>query len=70
MIDYAQHITRIEFITRVVDDACLARKYKEAKDVAIEMLAETKMLVNALAHMREEQEKQEEERRVSRGICL
>jgi hypothetical protein len=59
MIDYAKPLINIEFMTRVVHDACLSKNYTGAKDIAIQLSAEVKLLVNTLTHMAEEQEKLE-----------
>ncbi len=62
MIDYAQHLIKIEFMTKVVHDACLSRNYEGAKDISLELMAETKLLATTLAYLQEEQARQEAER--------
>jgi hypothetical protein len=67
VIDYAKPLIAIEFMTRVVHDACLSQNYTGAKDIAVELAAEVKLLINALAHMASEQERIEAERVAHRG---
>lgn len=62
MIDYAQHLIKIEFMTKVVHDACLSRNYEGAKDISLELMAETKLLINTLTHMSDAQAQLEAER--------
>ena len=67
MIDYAKPLIAIEFMTRVVHDACLSQNYRGAKDIATELAAEVKLLINTLTHMSEEQERIEAERLAHHG---
>ena len=62
MIDYAQHLIKIEFMAKVVHDACLSRNYEGARDITLELMAETKLLLNTMTHMQEEQARIEAER--------
>ena len=62
MIDYAQHLIKMEFMLRVVHDACLSNNYDGAKDITLELIAETKLLLNTLNHMSDEQARIEMER--------
>ena len=48
MIDYAQHLIKIEFMTKVVHDACLSRNYEGARDITLELMTETKLLLNTM----------------------
>ena len=57
MIDYASPLINIEYMTRMVHNLCLERKYDTGKDVAVQLAAEVKMLINTLTHMHEEQRK-------------
>jgi hypothetical protein len=57
LIDYAKPLINVEFMTRVIHDACLSKNYKGAKDISIELAAEVKLLINALTLMQEAQEK-------------
>lgn len=67
VIDYARPLLAIEFMTRVVHDACLSSNFTGAKDIAVELSAEVKMLINSLTHMAEEQARAEAERVARRG---
>jgi hypothetical protein len=67
VIDYAKPLIAVEFMTRVVHDACLSKNYTGAKDIAVELAVEVKLLINALTHMVEEQGRLEAERRAKRG---
>jgi len=62
VIDYAQHLIQMEFMIRVTHDACLSKNYAGAKDIATQLLAETKLLVNTLDFMADEQARIEFER--------
>lgn len=57
IVDYAKPLITIEFMQRVIHDACLNKDYANARKVAFELLAEAKMLTHTLAMMQEEQEK-------------
>lgn len=63
MIDYAKPLINIEFMTRVVHDACLSQDFNNAKNVTVELAAEVKLLLNTLTLMIEEREKQEAARK-------
>ncbi len=63
IVDYAQHLIKMEYMVRVIHDACLSRNFDGAKDIATELVAETRLLVNTLTLMREEQAKTEALRR-------
>lgn len=65
MIDYAKPLINIEFMTRVVSDACLSGNFDKAKDITVELAAEVKLLTNTLTLMIEEREKQEAARRTA-----
>jgi hypothetical protein len=62
VIDYAHHLIKMEFMTRVVHDACLCKNYTGARDITVELLAETKLLLNTLTLMQDEQARIEAER--------
>lgn len=62
MIDYAKPLINIEYMTRVVSDACLNKDYANAKNIAVELAAEVKLLINTLTLMQEEQARIERER--------
>lgn len=55
--DYARPLINIEFMQRVIHDACLNRDYLNAKKVALELAAEAKLLTHTLSIMEEEQAK-------------
>ena len=63
MIDYAQHLIKMEYMMRIISDACLAQNYDKANDIALELGAENKILINTLLFMTQEQKIQEERRR-------
>ena len=67
VVDYAQPMINIEFMTRVIHDACLSQNYHGAKDLAVALSAEVKILINSLTYMIEEQERTEAERVARRG---
>ena len=67
VIDYAKPLIAIEFMTRVIHDACLSQNYTGAKDIAVELAVEVKLLLNTLTHMAEEQGRLEAERAAHRG---
>lgn len=70
MIDYANPLINIEFMTRVIHDACLSKNYTGAKDIAVQLAAEVKLLVNTLTHMTDEQDRIEAERLAHRGRSI
>lgn len=51
MIDYAQHLIRIEQLTKQASQECLDRKYLEAKSTAIQLVAEARLLSITLEDM-------------------
>lgn len=55
MIDYARPLINIEFMTRVVSDACLLQDYENAELVTIELMAEVRLLKHTLTVMKEKQ---------------
>lgn len=55
--DYARPLINIEFMQRVVHDACLLQDYVNARKVACELIAEAKILTHILAIMEEERVK-------------
>jgi hypothetical protein len=62
MIDYAKPLINIEYMTRIVSDACLNKDYTNAKNIAVELSAEVKLLINTLTLMQEEQARLDRER--------
>ena len=56
MIDYAQHLLKIEELTRLASDQCLHRQYNAAKETANLIATEARMLVHVCVLM-DEQEK-------------
>lgn len=55
MIDYARPLINVEFMTRVISDACLKQDYENAELVTIELMAEVKLLKHTLTVMKERQ---------------
>lgn len=55
--DYARPLINIEFMQRVIHDACLNHDYVNAKKVALELATEAKLLTHTLSIMEEEQAK-------------
>lgn len=53
VIDYAQPLIKAERMMRLIHDACLDRKYGEAKNLSIELITEIRMLRAALVIMEE-----------------
>ena len=67
MIDYAKPLINIEYMTRIVSDACLKNDFENAKAIAVELSAEVKLLINTLTLMQEAQAAATEARR-ARGL--
>lgn len=59
MIDYAKPLINMEFMMRVIHDACLKKDYENAKRVTQELAAEARLLAHTLSIMEEEQRKLE-----------
>ena len=55
MIDYARPLINIEFMTRIISDACLMQDYTNAELTAMELLAEVRVLQHTLTVMKEKQ---------------
>lgn len=55
VIDYAKPLINVEYITRIIHDACLNKDYKHAREIAIELSAEVRLLINTLTLMEGEQ---------------
>jgi hypothetical protein len=60
--DYAKPLINIEFMQRVIHDACLNKNYKAARDIAMELAAEARLLTMTLSLMQEEQDKMDRAR--------
>jgi hypothetical protein len=63
MIDYAKPLINMEYMTRIIHDACLKQDFENAQKIAVELQAEVKMFIHTLTLMIEEREKQEAARR-------
>lgn len=70
MVDYAQHLIKMEYMMRIISDACLAQIYDKANDIALELGAENKLLMNTLLLMTQEQKIREERRRNGNGRSI
>jgi hypothetical protein len=55
MIDYAEHLIKIETLARRASDQCLGAKYEDASNTALEIGAESRLLVHALTAMMQNQ---------------
>lgn len=53
VIDYAEPLIKAERLMRLIHDACLDRKYGDAKTLSIELITEIRMLRSALTIMEE-----------------
>ena len=51
LIDYAQHLMRIETMARDCHDHCLAKSYEQAAEVALQIRAEARLLELTLREM-------------------
>lgn len=70
MVDYAQHLIKMEYMMRIISDLCLAQNYDKANDIALELGAENKLLMNTLVLMLQEQKIREERRRNGNGRTI
>lgn len=59
VVDYARPLMNIEFMQRVVHDACLRYDYENAKKISVELAAEVRLLLHTLTLMEEEQKKRQ-----------
>jgi hypothetical protein len=57
VIDYADPLIKAERLMRWIHDACLDKKYTEAKSLSIELITEIRMLRSALVIMEEKEGK-------------
>ncbi len=53
MIDYAQHLIKIEELTRLASNQCLYRQYTEAKETANLIATEARLLSHVCGIMDE-----------------
>jgi len=51
LIDYATPLMNVERLAKEVHDACLHTTLREAEEKALELVAEARLLVQALRHM-------------------
>jgi hypothetical protein len=70
MVDYAQHLIKMEYMMRIISDLCLAQNYDKANDIALQLGAENKLLMNTLLLMTQEQKIREERRRNGNGRSI
>ena len=59
IVDYAAPLIAIEFMQRVIHDACLKNDYENARKVTLELATEARLLAHTLSLMEEEQKKRE-----------
>jgi hypothetical protein len=55
VIDYAMPLMNIERMAKHIHHLCLEGDLKSAQTVTIELLAESKILLNSLKHMQEKE---------------
>lgn len=60
LIDYAQHLIRIEKLMRTCHELCLKQNYVDAFNEAMHIAAEAKLLATTLKDMRVQQVAREE----------
>lgn len=51
LIDYAEPLMKIERLTKEVHDRCLHRTLADAEEKALELVVESRLLVQTLRHM-------------------
>jgi hypothetical protein len=56
MIDYAQHLIRIERLAKKASDLCLDKKYKAAQKPTQDMIVEARLLFHTLEDMQEREQ--------------
>lgn len=54
IVDYARPLINIEFMQRVIHDACIRRDYENARKITLELATEARLLAHTLALMEEE----------------
>jgi uncharacterized protein YqkB len=59
IVDYAAPLIAIEFMQRVIHDACLKHDYENARKITLELATEARLLAHTLSLMEEEQKKRE-----------
>lgn len=58
MIDYAQHMIRMEQLMREAHDKCLDNNYLSARNTAMDIMTEARLLAITLAEMAEQESRQ------------
>ncbi len=56
MVDYAQHLIRIDQLAREAHDRCLDKRYLQARNTAMDIMTEARLLAITLAEMHEQEE--------------
>lgn len=67
MSELSDHLVNVEFMVRIINDACLSKNYTGAKDIAVQLAAENARLVTKLQQMHDEQERAIFEDKARRG---
>jgi len=57
LIDYAMPLMRVERLAKEIHDLCLEDKYEEARETAMQLVVESRLLQTTLRYMSEEKEK-------------
>ena len=57
MVDYAQHLIRLDQLAREAHDKCLEKNYLSARNTAMDIMTEARLLAITLAEMHEKEEK-------------
>ena len=59
LVDYAMPLMRVERLAKQIHDLCLDGKYEEARENAMQLVVESRLLQTTLRYMSEEQEKRD-----------
>jgi hypothetical protein len=57
LIDYAMPLMRVERLAKEIHDLCLEDKYEGARETAMQLVVESRLLQTTLRYMSEEKEK-------------
>ena len=68
MIDYAQHLIRLEKLVKEASDLCLDKEYMAAWNKALDIMTEGRLLSHTLTEMRQVEVRAEEERTARNGL--
>ena len=70
LIDYAMPMMNMERMAKKIHDLCLEYRYEEARELAVELTAESRLLVTTLRHMSEQEKQYANSQEGARGAQL